>query len=123
MRRRLLWIISSTTLFWLCAVIAVDQFGKLDQARSADVIVVLGSRVYPGGIPGPAPHPTGRGTQLFYGSGGLAPVVICSGGIGQGERTAFGSSGRPVIWWKTSVFYPNLFSSRSERGAPKKRVS
>ena len=85
MRRRLLWIISSTTLFWLCAVIAVDQFGKLDQARSADVIVVLGSRVYPGGIPGPALTRRARHAAILW-ERGLAPVVICSGGIGQGER-------------------------------------
>jgi len=85
MRRRLLWIVSTTILIWLCAVIAVDQFGKLDQARTADVIVVLGSRVYPGGIPGPALTRRARHAADLW-ERGLAPVVICSGGIGRGER-------------------------------------
>lgn len=85
MRRRLIWIVSAGILIWLCAVIAVDQFGKLDQTRSADVIVVLGSRVYPGGIPGPALTRRARHAAGLW-ERGLATVVICSGGIGQGEQ-------------------------------------
>ena len=39
---------------FLALLVVVDQFGAVDRARPADVIVLLGSMVYPGGQLGPA---------------------------------------------------------------------
>jgi len=65
-------------LFPLCLAL-LDAYGLQDQARPADVIVILGSRVYPGSVPGPALTRRTQHAVALY-ERGLAPAIICSGG-------------------------------------------
>ena len=66
---------------FLVLLAVVDQFGYADRAQSADAIVLLGSMVYPGGQLGPALERRAQHAAALY-QRGLAPVVICSGGVG-----------------------------------------
>lgn len=68
-------------VIFFALLIAVDQFGAVDRAQPADVIVLLGSMVFPGGQLGPALERRARHTAALY-RRGLATHVICSGGIG-----------------------------------------
>ncbi len=66
------------------ALALLDAYGLQDQARPADAIVILGSMVYAGAVPGPAlTRRTQHAVALF--NQGLAPVIICSGGKGSNE--------------------------------------
>lgn len=60
---------------------AVDRFGQRDSSRAADAIVVLGSRLEPGGIPGDSLRcRTLHAVQLF--NAGMAPAILFTGGVG-----------------------------------------
>jgi uncharacterized SAM-binding protein YcdF (DUF218 family) len=59
----------------------IDQFGQVDRAQSADVIVLLGSMVYPGGRVSPSLERRALHAAALY-RRGLAPRVLCTGGIG-----------------------------------------
>jgi uncharacterized SAM-binding protein YcdF (DUF218 family) len=84
MRRVLFRLVITLLCLWPAGLAFLDAYGLQDQARPADAIVVLGSRVYPGEGPGPAlTRRTQRAVALY--AAGLAPVVICSGGHGPGE--------------------------------------
>lgn len=78
---RLLLLSSFLLVAWLLSLLALDRYGMLDQAQPADAIVVLGSRVYPGGRPGPALARRADHAATLY-EDGLAPAVICTGGLG-----------------------------------------
>jgi uncharacterized SAM-binding protein YcdF (DUF218 family) len=65
----------------LVLLVIVDQFGFVDRAQQADAIVVLGSMVYPGGRIGPSLERRVEWAATLY-KRGLAPTIICSGGIG-----------------------------------------
>jgi uncharacterized SAM-binding protein YcdF (DUF218 family) len=71
---------------WGASVAMIDGYGQQDHAQPADVIVVLGSKVYPGGRPGPALTRRTRHAVALY-QRGLAPAVICSGGWGTNPPT------------------------------------
>lgn len=58
----------------------VDQLGRVDHARAADVIVVLGARVNQDGSPGSdLTSRTYHAVDLW--EAGIAPNVICTGGF------------------------------------------
>jgi uncharacterized SAM-binding protein YcdF (DUF218 family) len=57
----------------------MDGYGQQDRAHPADAIVVLGSRVYPGGVAGPALERRARHAAALYRQG-LAASIVCSGG-------------------------------------------
>ena len=78
--RALALLLALAALLLLILVIAVEQFGSADQAQNADVIVLLGSFVLPGGKPGPALERRAQHTAALY-QRGLARRVICSGGV------------------------------------------
>lgn len=59
----------------------VDQFGYADRAQQADAIVLLGSMVLAGGQAGPALERRAQHAAALY-RRGLAPRIICSGGVG-----------------------------------------
>ncbi len=65
----------------LASIVAIDQYGMTDRAQAADVIVVLGSRVYRSGRPGPSLTRRAKWAVELY-EKGIAPVIICSGGLG-----------------------------------------
>ncbi len=59
----------------------VDRFGQRERAVPADVLVVLGARVLPGGVPsGSLQARVEKAVELYQ--RGLAPRLIFSGGIG-----------------------------------------
>jgi uncharacterized SAM-binding protein YcdF (DUF218 family) len=58
----------------------VDYYGRTDMAQPADAIVVLGAKVLPNGEPGPdLTARTQHAIELYR--AGLAPRVICTGGV------------------------------------------
>ena len=64
----------------------IDRQGRVDQAQSADAIVVLGAQVLPNGQAGPDQEArTAHAVSLYQ--AGLAPRIICSGGF-KGERSS-----------------------------------
>lgn len=66
---------------WLAALAVMDGYGQQDHAHPADAIVVLGSRVYAGEVPGPALMRRAHHAAALYRQG-FAPYVVCSGGLG-----------------------------------------
>ena len=79
MRRLLIRLFISIILLWPLSLSLLDAYGLQDQARPADAIVILGSRVYPGSLPGPALTRRTLHAAALYRQG-LAPTIICSGG-------------------------------------------
>src|SRR3972149_3203006 len=65
----------------LSSMIAIDQYGLADRAQPADVIVVLGARVSRSGEARGALARRARWAVELYNKG-IAPVIICSGGLG-----------------------------------------
>jgi uncharacterized SAM-binding protein YcdF (DUF218 family) len=60
----------------------VEAQAKRDEVRPADVIVVLGAAVWPGGRPSPTLFArAGRGIALYQ--AGYAPRLLLTGGVGQ----------------------------------------
>ncbi len=69
--------------FLLAQILA---FGATDYRRRADAIVVFGARVYADGRPSlAAADRVATGVELYH--AGLAPVLLISGGPGDGETT------------------------------------
>jgi uncharacterized SAM-binding protein YcdF (DUF218 family) len=59
----------------------VDRFGQREHATRADVVVVLGARVLPGGVPSPALRARiEKAVDLYH--QGVAPRLLFSGGVG-----------------------------------------
>jgi uncharacterized SAM-binding protein YcdF (DUF218 family) len=85
-RKRLGLSFALACLAWFASVAGIDHYGDVDQAQPADVIVVLGSRVLRSGNPGPALSRRSAHAANLYRQG-LAPVVICSGGLGDNPPT------------------------------------
>jgi uncharacterized SAM-binding protein YcdF (DUF218 family) len=71
---------------WLMGLAVMDGYGQQDRAHPADVIVVLGSRVYSGGVAGPALTRRAEHAAALYRQG-FAPYVLCSGGLGASPPT------------------------------------
>nr|AYM52271.1 hypothetical protein [Stigmatella aurantiaca Sg a15] len=59
----------------------VDRFGQQDRAAPADVLVVLGARVLPGGVPSGALFARVEKAVALY-QQGVAPRLLFSGGLG-----------------------------------------
>jgi uncharacterized SAM-binding protein YcdF (DUF218 family) len=60
-------------------VIVIDAYGRVDRARPADVIIVLGAGLRPDNSPGPALIRRAAQAAALWKSG-YAPILICSGG-------------------------------------------
>ncbi len=63
-------------LYW-----RIDARSQIDGAQRADAIIVLGSKVYPGGYPGGSLYARIQHAIALYKSG-YAPYMIFSGGVG-----------------------------------------
>jgi uncharacterized SAM-binding protein YcdF (DUF218 family) len=84
MLRLLLRLALTLILVYPLALSLLDAYGLQDRAQPADAIVVLGSRVYPGGRAGPSLTRRAQHAALLYAQG-LAPRVVCTGA--QGDPT------------------------------------
>lgn len=72
----------SLAFVWVAAVAALDAYGQRDQAQPADVIILLGAQVHPGGVAGPALTRRTQHAVALY-QQGLAPIIVCAGGVGE----------------------------------------
>jgi len=74
-----LGVVAAALLAFAFLVWQVDRLGRRDEARPADVIVVLGARVQPDGRPGSdLTSRTYHAVDLWQ--AGVAPAMICAGG-------------------------------------------
>jgi uncharacterized SAM-binding protein YcdF (DUF218 family) len=82
--RCILVILASMALVILLAFaslcLQIDRYGREDRAQPADAIVVLGALVLPNGQPGPDLTVRTQHAVTLY-QAGLAPHLICAGGI------------------------------------------
>jgi uncharacterized SAM-binding protein YcdF (DUF218 family) len=77
---------------WVSSALAVYAWGKRDDARASDAIVVLGAAQYSGR---PSPVLKARldhGIALWKDS--IAPVLVLTGGTGDGDTTSEAAVGR-----------------------------
>jgi uncharacterized SAM-binding protein YcdF (DUF218 family) len=90
--RALLGLGLLVVLAWSLTVIAVFLFGRRDEARAADAIVVLGAAQYDG-----RPSPVLR-ARLDHAIGlfeqDVAPVLILTGGVGPGDTVSEATVGQ-----------------------------
>ena len=80
---------------WVAVVITVLEVGRRDEARPADAIVVLGAAQYEG-----RPSPVLRARldhALALWRRSLAPTVIVTGGMGEGDTTSEAAVGRKYM--------------------------
>ena len=93
---RLLRIIVSLGILaafaWGCALLAVFAFGRRDEARPSDAIVVLGAAQYDG-KPSPVLKARLDHAIRLYGRG-IAPRLIVTGGVGVGDTVSEAQVGR-----------------------------
>ncbi len=76
--------------------LAVDRFGRVDQTRPADAIVILGAQVLPSGEPGPNLLPrTEKAVRLYQ--EGWAPAIITTGGVAGDPFSAAEVAGRTAV--------------------------
>lgn len=75
----ILALLGAVLFAWLW--VRIDRFGQVDRAQRADVIVVLGARVWPTGRASDTlARRTLHAVKLYQ--EGLAAVIVCSGGLG-----------------------------------------
>lgn len=65
----------------LALALRIDSYGQVDRAEKADAIVVLGARVLPNGEPADSLRTRTLQAAKLY-RDGIAPVIICTGGVG-----------------------------------------
>jgi uncharacterized SAM-binding protein YcdF (DUF218 family) len=81
-----------TVLAWSLALLSVFLFGRVDEARQADAIVVLGAAQYDG-----RPSPVLRARldhAIDLYDRGLAPRLILTGGVGIGDTISEAAVGQ-----------------------------
>jgi uncharacterized SAM-binding protein YcdF (DUF218 family) len=94
--KRLGWVAALTLLgLWLVSLVAVLVWERRDEARPAAAIVVLGAAQYVG-----RPSPVLRARldhaiQLWQ--RGLAPRLVLTGGVGEGDTTSEAAVGRRYV--------------------------
>jgi uncharacterized SAM-binding protein YcdF (DUF218 family) len=87
------WLALLLFLFEIGLTATIHVYGTFQQEQSADVIVVLGAGLDRRGRPGYAlTRRANRGAALYH--AGIAPVVICTGGItGKAPRSEASACG------------------------------
>ena len=90
--RTVLGLMGLVLAVWGASAVLVLLWGRRDEARPADAIVVLGAAQYPG-----RPSPVLK-ARLDHAVGlyrrGLAPRVVLTGGVGEGDTTSEAAVGR-----------------------------
>jgi uncharacterized SAM-binding protein YcdF (DUF218 family) len=94
-RRLLAVVITIPILVYLFSFAAVALAGRLDQRRPVDAIVVLGAAQY-NGKPSPVLRARLDQALILYREG-LAPTVVVTGGIGEGDRVSEATVGRQYL--------------------------
>ncbi|MFW5709097.1 MAG: YdcF family protein [Chloroflexota bacterium] len=86
--KRLLAMVFIGVVVWLVVVVAllalIVDYGSRSDAVPSDVIIVLGSGLRRDGRPGDALYRRSVWAARLY-DDGYAPVVICTGGVGEGQ--------------------------------------
>lgn len=94
-KRVLAVTVTVLALAWIGLVLAVVSWGRRDEARKANAIVVLGAAQYQG-----RPSPVLR-ARLDHALGlwrrGLAPRMILTGGSGVGDTTSEAETGKRYV--------------------------
>jgi uncharacterized SAM-binding protein YcdF (DUF218 family) len=80
LRRLLIIAMISVIVIPTMLALYIYQYGQVDQASSADTIVVLGAGISSGGVASPATARRVRHAVALY-KKGLAPSIICTGGF------------------------------------------
>jgi uncharacterized SAM-binding protein YcdF (DUF218 family) len=91
-RRFITGVFALAIAAWVSSALAVYAWGKRDDARASDAIVVLGAAQYSGR---PSPVLKARldhGIALWKDS--IAPVLVLTGGTGDGDTTSEAAVGR-----------------------------
>lgn len=86
-RWKRLLILAAMLWLWIITILifVIDGYGRVDRARPADVIVVLGAGLRANNTPGPAlTRRAAHAVELW--KAGYAPIIICAGG-NPGNRT------------------------------------
>ncbi len=92
----LMVVLAAWLLFMLEVGVAVYMYGTADYARSADVIIVLGSGLLENGSPGPAlTRRSTHAANLWH--EGVAPSIICTGGQTNSAPRSEASACREVL--------------------------
>ncbi|MBC8171805.1 MAG: YdcF family protein [Anaerolineae bacterium] len=89
-----------TSMIWLLVMLGLGItayfYGEQDQTQTADVIIVLGSGLRRDGRPGAAlSRRSAHAAELWQ--EGYAPVILCTGGQGQGQATTEAAGCRDVL--------------------------
>lgn len=80
--RTVFWmVVIGLAVGWAALIAGIDQFGLADQAQHADVLIVLGAQVQPGGKLGPSLERRVKHAAALYRQG-LTDHILCSGGVG-----------------------------------------
>ncbi|HLF24758.1 MAG TPA: YdcF family protein [Anaerolineae bacterium] len=80
LKRFILIALVAALIGLLTTIAIIDGYGLVDRAQPADVIVVLGSQVYPGGQPGPSLIRRADHALALY-RADYADYIICTGGF------------------------------------------
>lgn len=95
-RTTLAWsAVAAIAGIWLLSLTAVIVVGRRDEARAADVVVVLGAAQYVG-----RPSPVLRARldhAIALWRRGLAPRIMLTGGTGVGDTTSEAAVGRSYV--------------------------
>jgi len=93
-------VIAISGFVWVGVIVVlamrIEQVGQTDEAQAADVIIVLGSGLRRDGRPGDALYRRSLWASRLY-EQGYAEQIICTGGIGQGQRRSEASACREVL--------------------------
>lgn len=88
-------LLAGLALVYLLSLTAVVLVSRSDQGRPADAIVVLGAAQY-NGKPSPVLRARLDHALALY-RDGLAPLIVVTGGIGEGDRVSEATVGRAYL--------------------------
>jgi uncharacterized SAM-binding protein YcdF (DUF218 family) len=90
--RAVLGVVGLALAVWGLSAVLVMVWGQRDEARPADAIVVMGAAQY-AGRPSPVLKARLDHAIALYGRG-LAPRLVLTGGVGEGDTTSEAAVGR-----------------------------
>jgi uncharacterized SAM-binding protein YcdF (DUF218 family) len=94
-RRAVIYAIAALVSIYVICFIAVLLASRQDQRQRADIIVVLGAAQY-NGKPSPVLRARLDHAIILY-RAGLAPKIVVTGGIGEGDRVSEAAVGQSYL--------------------------